>query len=66
MKLSYRDGLRGLQEGAAIIENWIQREVVPALEELDRHPERARPADEVFEEILAELRQKSAPSRKRA
>jgi antitoxin ParD1/3/4 len=60
-----RAGLRGMAEDDAIIEEWIKREVLPAIEEHEAHPERARPADEVFEEILAEMREKTK-SRKRA
>jgi antitoxin ParD1/3/4 len=60
-----RAGLRAMQEHDAAIERWLRDEVVPAIEELDAHPELARPADEVFEEILAELAQ-IGPGRKRA
>lgn|GEM_PF-2485984 len=60
-----RAGLRGMAEDDAILEEWLKREVLPAIEEVEAHPERIRPADEVFEEILAELREKTAV-RKRA
>jgi antitoxin ParD1/3/4 len=60
-----REGLRGLQDDDAVIEEWLRREVLPAIEEVEAHPERVRPANEVFEEILSEMREKPAP-RKRA
>jgi len=50
-----REGLRGLQEDEAAIERWIAEEVVPTLEAYEADPERARPIDEVYEELLAEL-----------
>jgi antitoxin ParD1/3/4 len=61
-----RAGLRGMQEDDAVIERWLKEEVVPAIEELEANPALARPADEVFEEILAELRQKEVKARRHA
>lgn len=62
-----REGLRGLQEEDAAIERWLQDEVLPTLRKLDADPSRARPVDEVFDELLAELKEeRSAPRRKRA
>lgn len=62
-----REGLRGMQEDAAAIDRWLVEDVLPTLKKLDKDPGRARPADEVFGELLAELRQESTPKkRKRA
>jgi len=61
-----RAGLRGMEEEEAVLEKWLRDEVAPAIEELEAHPELARPADEVFEEILADLRQKEQNARRRA
>lgn len=61
-----REGLRGLQEDEAIVNEWLQREVVPAIEELEAHPELARPAEEVFAEILRDLEALEPKARKRA
>lgn len=61
-----REGLREMQEDEAIIEDWLQREVLPSIRELEEHPERARPIDEVFDELKREFRKKHMPSRKRA
>lgn len=61
-----REGLREMQEDRAILDDWLRREVLPAIKELEAHPERARPADEVFAELKSEFRKKHMPSRKRA
>jgi antitoxin ParD1/3/4 len=61
-----REGLREMQEDQAILDDWLTREVLPAIKELEEHPERARPADEVFAELKSEFRKKHMPSRKRA
>jgi antitoxin ParD1/3/4 len=60
-----RAGLRSMEENDATIDRWLREEVVPAIAELEANPELARPADEVFERILAELHQ-DGPERKRA
>ena len=60
-----REGLRGLQEDAAAIDRWLVEDVVPTLKKLDEDPSRARPAGEVFEELLAELRQERVPKRRK-
>ena len=52
-----REGLRGLEEGDAALERWIVEEVLPTLKELEADPSLARPADEVFEELMAEIKQ---------
>lgn len=61
-----REGLREMQEDRTILDDWLRREVLPAIRELEEHPERARPADEVFAELKNEFRKKHVPSRKRA
>ncbi len=62
-----REGLRGLQEDDAVIERWLHEEVLPTLRKLDADPRRARPVDEVFDELLAELKEERVtPRRKRA
>ena len=61
-----REGLREMQEDRTIIDDWLRREVVPAIKELEEHPERARLADEVLAELKSEFRKKHTPSRKRA
>jgi len=60
-----REGLRGLQEDAAAIDRWLEEDVVPTLRKLDEDPGRARPVDEVFGELLAELRQERVPKRRK-
>src|SRR5688572_22277322 len=65
-----RDGLRGMQEHDEAIKRWLEEEVVPTLRKLDADPSRARPLDEVFDELIEELeeleaKEQSAP-RKRA
>ena len=49
-----REGLRGLQEDAAVIERWIKEEVLPTARDLETHPERAIPLEEAFDQLLAE------------
>ena len=61
-----REGLRELQEGEAAIERWLREDVVPTLKKLDADPSRARPVDEVFDELIAELKEETKPARKRA
>jgi antitoxin ParD1/3/4 len=61
-----REGLRGLQEDEAAMERWIREEVVPAIEELEADPELARPAQEVFDEILKDLGAPEQKARKSA
>lgn len=60
-----REGLRDLQHADIALDRWLKEEVVPTLRKLDENPDRARPADEVFEELLAELAAEK-PTRKRA
>lgn len=61
-----REGLREMQEDAAAIERWLKEEVVPTLEKLDADPSRARPIDEVFDELISELEAEVPASRKSA
>ncbi len=61
-----RDGLRAMQQHDDAIQRWLREEVVPTLRKLDEDPSRARPAKQVFEELLAELREERVPARKRA
>ncbi len=61
-----REGLREMQEDQTILDDWLRREVLPSIKELEEHPERARPADEVFAELKREFRKKHMPSRKGA
>jgi antitoxin ParD1/3/4 len=61
-----RDGLRGMQESDAAIERWLKEDVVPTLRKLDADPNRARPIEEVFDELIAELQEETKPARKRA
>lgn len=50
-----REGLRALQERDAAIERWLVEQVVLAHIELKEHPERALPAEQVFDQLEAEL-----------
>jgi antitoxin ParD1/3/4 len=50
-----REGLRAIQERDAAIERWLHEEVVPTIRRYEADPSRARPADEVFDELLDEL-----------
>ena len=50
-----REGLRAMQARDAAIERWLVEQVVPAHLELKAHPERAMPAEQVFDELEAEL-----------
>jgi antitoxin ParD1/3/4 len=61
-----REGLRGMQEDEAVIDDWLKREVLPAIEELEANPELARPAEEVFAEILRDLETLETKARKSA
>lgn len=61
-----REGIRGMQEDELVLHEWLRREVMPAVEELEANPELARPADEVFTEILQELEALEPKVRKRA
>lgn len=61
-----REGIRGMQEDELVLHEWLRREVLPAVEELEANPELARPADEVFAEILQELAELEPKARKRA
>ncbi len=61
-----REGIRGLQEDELVLQEWLRREVLPAVEELEANPDLARPADEVFAEILQELGALEPKARKRA
>jgi len=45
-----RKGLKALE---ANIDEWLRREVLPVCQEYDAHPERAIPAEEVFDSIRA-------------
>jgi len=46
-----RAGLRALQERDAAIERWLREEVVPVAAAMQADPDRAIPADQVFEKI---------------
>jgi antitoxin ParD1/3/4 len=59
-----RAGLRAMADDDATIDRWLREEVVPAIAELEANPELARSADEVFEEILAELRERESERRR--
>ncbi|WP_428029314.1 type II toxin-antitoxin system ParD family antitoxin [Ancylobacter sp.] len=48
-----RAGLRALQERDAVIERWLREEVAPVMAEMQEHPERGIPAEDVFNEIRA-------------
>jgi len=61
-----RAGLREIEEWDATLDRWLQQEVLPTLRKLDEDPERARPLDEVFDEMLAELEEQEPPARRRA
>lgn len=61
-----REGIRGLQENDDAIERWLKEEVVPTLKKLDEYPSRARPVDEVFDELVAELEAEERKAPKRA
>jgi antitoxin ParD1/3/4 len=61
-----REGIREMQEDQVIMERWLRDEVLPAVREHEKDPDSARPADEVFDEILAELRGMETQPRKRA
>ena len=64
-----RDGIRGMQDHDAAIKRWLEEEVVPTLRKLDEDPSRARPLDEVFDELIEELeeleaREQASPSKR--
>lgn len=46
-----RAGLRALQDRDAAVEKWLREEVVATYDAMIANPERAIPADSVFEEI---------------
>ena len=48
-----REGLRALQARDAAIERWLREEVVPTAREMQAHPERGIPIDEVMKGIRA-------------
>lgn len=48
-----RAGLRALQERDAAVERWLREEVVPVAVALQGDPDRAVPADRVFDRIRA-------------
>ncbi len=48
-----REGLRALQARDAAIERWLREEVVPTALEMQAHPERGIPIDEVMKGIRA-------------
>jgi antitoxin ParD1/3/4 len=48
-----RAGLRALQEKDAAIERWLRDEVVPVAVAMQADPDRAIPADQVFNELRA-------------
>lgn len=51
-----REGLRGLQEEEALVQKWLNEEVLPTVDEMEAHPERLIPIDEAFDRIEAKLR----------
>ena len=61
-----RDGLREMRANDEALERWLHEEVVPTLRKLDADPGRARPIDEVFDELVSELETERAEARKRA
>jgi putative addiction module CopG family antidote len=50
-----REGLRGLQEDEATIQQWIREEVLPTLQRIDAGEEDLLDLDEAFDEIMAEI-----------
>lgn len=48
-----RAGLRALQERNAAVERWLQEEVAPVYDAMERDPSRAQSAEQVFEAIRA-------------
>jgi antitoxin ParD1/3/4 len=61
-----RESIREMQGNDLAIERWLKEEVLPTLEKLDEDPSRARPIDEVFDELIAELEADVRPARKGA
>jgi antitoxin ParD1/3/4 len=61
-----RESIREMQGNDLAIERWLKEEVLPTLKKLDADPSRARPVDEVFDELIAELETDVRPARKRA
>ncbi|MDQ0303714.1 type II toxin-antitoxin system ParD family antitoxin [Ancylobacter polymorphus] len=53
-----RAGLRALQERDAAVERWLREDVAPVIAEMQAHPERGIPAEDVFNEIRALHRQR--------
>lgn len=48
-----RAGLRALQERDAAVDRWLREEVVPVAIAIQSNPERAIPAEQVFDDIRA-------------
>ena len=52
-----RDGLRALQARDRAVENWLQQDVVPALDALKADPSRGRSIDQLRTTLAAEREQ---------
>ena len=61
-----RAGLRALQERDAAVERWLREEVVPVATAMQADPDRAIPADQVFDEIRSLHAQRLKASRRGA
>lgn len=48
-----RAGLRALECEDEALERWLREEVVPVVQEMKAHPERAIPSKQVFDELRA-------------
>ena len=55
-----RAGLRALEERDAAVERWLRTEVVQAYDELEAHPDRAIPAEQVLAVLRAHVAQRKA------
>jgi putative addiction module CopG family antidote len=55
-----REGLRALQDRDAAIDRWLREEVVPVLAEHEADPSRAIPIEEVFDNVIGRLRERTA------
>lgn len=53
-----REGLRALKEQDAAVERWLRETIVPRLEALDADPSRGIPAETVFANIRARLKER--------